>query len=49
EVVDIVPQYLGVNAYMEISALGRLLEQGNISTAALLAVEEGAFPQLKDH
>jgi putative ABC transport system permease protein len=49
EVVDIVPQYLGVNAYMEISALGRLLEQGNISTAALLAVEEGAFPELKEH
>ena len=27
EVVDIVPQYLGVNAYMEIGALGRLLGQ----------------------
>lgn len=48
EVVDIVPQYLGSNAYMEINALGRLLGQGNISTAALLSVEEGAFPYLKD-
>lgn len=48
EVVDIIPQYLGTNAYMDIQALGRLLGQGNISTAALLAVEEGAFPYLKD-
>jgi len=48
EVVDIVPQHLGTNAYMEINALGRLLGQGHISTAALLAVEEGAYPYLKD-
>ncbi len=48
KVVDIVPQYLGSNAYMEITALGRLLGQGNISTAALLSVEEDAFPYLKD-
>jgi putative ABC transport system permease protein len=48
EVVDIVPQYLGSNAYMDIGALGRLLGQGNISTAALLSVEEGSFPYLKD-
>lgn len=48
EVVDIVPQYLGTNAYMDIRALGRLLGQGNISTSALLSVEEGAFPYLKD-
>ncbi len=48
EVVDIVPQYLGSNAYMDIDALGRLLGQGRISTAALLSVEEGAFPALKD-
>ncbi len=47
-VVDIVPQYLGSNAYMDINALGRLLGQGNISTAALLSVEEGAFSFLKD-
>ncbi|NLW07153.1 MAG: FtsX-like permease family protein [Clostridia bacterium] len=48
EVVDIIPQYLGTNAYMDIDALGRLLGQGNISTAALLSVEEGVFPYLKD-
>ena len=48
EVVDIIPQYLGANGYMEIDALGRLLGQGRISSAALLSVEEGAFPFLKD-
>ena len=48
EVVDIIPQYLGTNAYMEINALGRLLGQGHISTAALLSVEENTFPYLKD-
>jgi len=48
EVVDIVPQYLGSNAYMDINALGRLLGQGKISTAALLSVEEGAFTHLKE-
>jgi putative ABC transport system permease protein len=48
EVVDIIPQYLGANAYMEIDALGRLLGQGRISSAALLAVEEDAYPVLKE-
>jgi putative ABC transport system permease protein len=48
EVVGIIHQYMGTNAYMDISALGRLLGQGNFSTAALLSVEEGYFPYLKD-
>lgn len=37
-VVAVVPQYIGMNAYMEISALGLLLRQGQMATSLLCEV-----------
>jgi putative ABC transport system permease protein len=38
EVSRIIPQYLGMNAYMELSALGELLGQGELATSLLINV-----------
>ncbi len=38
-VTDIIPQYLGMNAYMNLSALDETLGQGELATAVLLAVD----------
>lgn len=47
-VAEAVPQYMGLNAFMEIEALSRLLGQGRIATAAHLAVEADAIPVITE-
>lgn len=47
-VADIVPQHLGINAYMELQALSRLLGQNHLGTAVLLAATDGTYPVLKE-
>lgn len=47
-VAGIVPQYLGINAYLEQGTLNQLLRQGDMATSVLLAVDEEAVPVLKD-
>lgn len=47
-VSDIVPQHLGINAYMELEALSRLLGQNHLGTAILLAATDGTYPVLKE-
>ncbi len=38
KVVEIIPQYLGMNAYMELSAVEGMLRQGKLATSFLLSV-----------
>lgn len=47
-VTGIIPQYLGGNAYMEQERLGSLLDQGGISTSAILKVNKKDIAQLKE-
>lgn len=47
EVTAIIPQHLGINAYMDIRALNRLLGQNHLGTAVLLAAAEETYPALK--
>ncbi len=46
-VVGIIPQYLGLNAYMEIEALNTLLGQKNITTSIMLRMNESDIPALQ--
>ncbi|MCR4440829.1 MAG: FtsX-like permease family protein [Peptococcaceae bacterium] len=46
EVAGVIPQYLGLNAYMEIEALQSLLGQGEIVTTAMLKIDERDLPLL---
>lgn len=48
EVAGVVPQYVGLNAYMEIGALSRLLLSGPIATSAMLAAEPGSVSSLQE-
>ena len=41
EVSRVVPQYLGMNAYMELSALEDILNQGEFATAVMVNVDQG--------
>ena len=45
---DIIPQYMGINAYMDREALSRVLGQGKLATSALLVTEEKALPLITD-
>lgn len=47
-VSQIVPQHLGINAYMELGALSRMLGRNYLGTAMLLAATEGTYPELKE-
>jgi len=47
-VVGIVPQYLGLSAYMELSALQDFLRQGSLATSFLLGMEEESIPRLQE-
>ena len=38
KVVEIIPQYLGMNAYMELTALEEMLRQGKLATSFLVSV-----------
>jgi len=46
EVVGIIPQYLGLNAYMEIEAANRFLGQKNVATSAMLCINDNSIPEL---
>jgi putative ABC transport system permease protein len=47
EVTGIVPQYMGLNAYMELEALQSLLEQGHIATSVMLRIDENNLALLQ--
>lgn len=47
-VVGIIPQNLGLNAYMEINALQDFLGQGKFATSAILSIEKESIPLLKE-
>lgn len=47
-VVAVIPQSLGLNAYMEINTLQDFIGQGNLATAMMLSIEEGSIPVLKE-
>ncbi|MEW6624769.1 MAG: FtsX-like permease family protein [Bacillota bacterium] len=40
EIVGIIPQYLGMNAYMELGAVQNFLNQGGLATSIMLNIEE---------
>lgn len=48
EVTGIIPQYIGLNAYMELEALQNLLQQKKMITTIMLSIDEQYFPQLKE-
>lgn len=48
EVVGVIPQYLGVNAYMEINAVQKILQEKNLATSYMLTLEKDSIPLLKE-
>lgn len=48
QVLGIIPQYLGMNAYMELESMRDLLDQGRITTSFTITMDEAYFPQLKN-
>jgi putative ABC transport system permease protein len=48
-VSDIIPQYIGQNAYMRQDTLLQLLDQGDFTTSVLLRVDPGQKQAIKDH
>lgn len=48
EVTGIVPQYIGLNAYMELNSLQNLLQQKKMITTIMLSINEKDFPLLKE-
>ncbi len=48
QVVGVIPQTLGINAYMEISALQSFLGQGPLATSIILSVEEDSISLLSE-
>lgn len=47
-VVDIIPQYIGVNIYFNFDTLNDILEQGNMATSALILIDDSAVDKLKE-
>ncbi|HHY06396.1 MAG TPA: FtsX-like permease family protein [Clostridia bacterium] len=47
EVTGIIPQYIGLNAYMELSSLQKLLAQGKITTSLMLCLDEQSLSLLQ--
>ncbi|MTI81670.1 MAG: FtsX-like permease family protein [Firmicutes bacterium] len=47
-VVGVIPQYLGLNAYMEINALQDFLQQGEMITSAMLRIDESKVSKLQN-
>lgn len=45
-VVGVIPQTLGINAYMELSALQEFTGQGPLATSVILNIEEASIPLL---
>jgi len=48
KVSGVIPQYLGLNAYMELETAQALLGNGKIATAVLLDIDESNIPLLQD-
>ncbi|WP_078060278.1 ABC transporter permease [Desulfotomaculum copahuensis] len=48
QVAGIVPQYIGSNVYMDQKALLALLGQGDMATGALISMDPGQIPGLKE-
>ena len=48
EVVGIIPQYLGMNAYMELRAVQDFLGQGPFVTAIMVNIDEERIPALQE-
>lgn len=48
EVTGIIPQFMGLNAYMQLENLQSLLGQGNLVTTAMLSMDPGKIPLLYD-
>jgi len=46
-VTAIIPQSMGLNAYMEIRSLQKLVGQGPFATSVMLSIEEQHIPELK--
>jgi len=47
-VVGVIPQSVGMNAYMEIAALQDFLGQGKLATSIMVSIEEDSIPRLKE-
>lgn len=47
-VVGIIPQYLGLNAYMELHALQDFWQEEALATSFTLSMDEGSIPRLKE-
>lgn len=47
-VAGIIPQYLGLNAYMDLHALQEFLEEDGLTTSVMLSMDEGAIPRLQE-
>ncbi len=47
-VIGIIPQYLGVNAYMEINALQEFIGQKELATSFMLSINEDSISRLQD-
>lgn len=48
KVADIIPQYIGVNAYMELQALLDLLKQPKMATSFMLNITQGSIQPLQE-
>lgn len=47
-VVGVIPQSVGLNAYMEITSLQEFVGQGQLATSIMLSIEEDSIPLLKE-
>jgi putative ABC transport system permease protein len=47
-VVGIIPQYLGLNAYMDLHALQDFLKEDGLTTSVMLSMDEGSIPRLQE-
>ncbi|HHW07281.1 MAG TPA: ABC transporter permease [Clostridia bacterium] len=48
EVVGIIPQYVGMNGYMELGAVQDFLGQGPVATAMMVSIEEASVPAFQE-
>lgn len=48
EVVGIIPQYVGLNAYMEISTLQDFLNQKGLMTSCMISIDKGQISALRE-
>lgn len=48
KVVGIIPQYLGVNSYIELESAQRLIDNGKFATAVMLSINADKIPSLQE-